>query len=37
MALEVADRWIVMETGVVIDQGEVTANTFETVSRRLAV
>jgi branched-chain amino acid transport system ATP-binding protein len=37
MALAVADRWLVMETGAVIDQGEVTATTFETVSRRLAV
>jgi branched-chain amino acid transport system ATP-binding protein len=37
MALAVADRWLVMETGAVIDQGKVTAKTFETVSRRLAV
>ncbi|MEY4899092.1 MAG: hypothetical protein RL294_903 [Actinomycetota bacterium] len=37
MALAVADRWLVMETGAVIDQGKVTANTFETVRRRLAV
>jgi branched-chain amino acid transport system ATP-binding protein len=37
MALAVADRWLVMETGVVIDHGTVTSTTFETVSRRLAV
>ncbi|CAB4560205.1 unannotated protein [freshwater metagenome] len=37
MALNVADRWLVMETGAVIDHGEVSATTHETVSRRLAV
>jgi branched-chain amino acid transport system ATP-binding protein len=37
MALTVADRWLVMETGAVIDQGKVSAKTHETVSRRLAV
>jgi branched-chain amino acid transport system ATP-binding protein len=37
MALTVADRWLVMETGAVIDQGNVSAKTHETVSRRLAV
>jgi len=37
MAMTVATRWLVMEKGSVVDEGDVNPNTYDAVSRRLAI